>query len=159
MCTTIGDRQHMGNTTFVILSLDQIDQVVSLTQQLPEFTRPYPKEVYEKRLISVPHLLLGVVHEGQLIGCKLGYDRDQDGSFYSWIGGVHPEHRRKGLAKKLADQMEAWAREQGYRSIRFKTRNRLKAMLQFAIGNGFSIIKVDPESTLGEYRIWLEKPL
>ena len=56
-------------------------------------------------------------------------------------------------------RQEEWARARGFTCIQFKTRNRLKAMLQFALGNGFDIIGVEPRETLAEYRILLQKSL
>ena len=136
-----------------------INEVVAISQQIPEFNNPYPKETYEARLTGVPHLILVAEYEGKGVGFKVGYDRDKDSSFYSWMGGVLPDHRRAKLARRLAEQQEAWAKEQGYKRIRFKTRNKLKAMQIFAISRGFDIIGLFPEEDLGEYRILMEKQL
>ena len=155
MCFFRPKLQHYSpqSMQIVTLPLADIDQIVALTEEVPEFSQPYPAEVYQQRMSGVSHIILGMKIGDQLAGCKLGYQRENDGSFYSWIGCVHPDFRRMGIAQKLADEMEAWAKDQAYKSIRFKTRNRLKAMLQFAIGNGFSIIRVDPKPTLDGVRL------
>ena len=93
------------------------------------------------------------------MGFKVGYDRDQDGSYYSWLGGVMPAFRRKGVALALAEAQEAWAKEQGFQSIRFKTRNRHKNMLHFALSRGFNIVGFEAHEDIGESRIWLEREL
>jgi len=72
---------------------------------------------------------------------------------------VIPGFRRNGIALALAMEQENWAREQGYTSVTFKTRNMHKAMLSFALNNGFNIIKVDLEEEVGQHRIWLTKEL
>ena len=64
-----------------------------------------------------------------------------------------------GLAKKLADFQEKWALENGFSAIRFKTLNRHKAMLTFAINNGFQIYSVKPKDEIENYRIELIKDL
>ncbi|MEM9886642.1 MAG: GNAT family N-acetyltransferase [Bacteroidota bacterium] len=135
-----------------------IETVVQLSLQIPEFYAPYTAEVYINRFTDKAHLIL-VAYEGKtLLGFKVGYEREK-GSFYSWMGAVLPKHRRKGVAQALADYQEAWAIQQGYDTITFKTRNRLKAMLSFALNNGFYIFKVEERARIEEYRIWLRKRL
>ncbi len=134
-----------------------ISTVVQLSQEIPELEKPYPASEYEKRLNEVPHLILVAFDGTQAMGFKVGYERE--GYFYSWMGGVHPDFRRKGVALALAEAQEEWARRHHYPSVTFKTRNRLKAMLCFALQRGFNIIQVDPFPELGEYRIWLKKEL
>ncbi len=134
-----------------------IQTVVDLSKQIEEFNDPHTYEEYEKRLTAVPHIILVAYVGNEPVGFKVAYERD--GLFYSWMGGVLKNWRRKGLAKALADRQEAWARQQGYPSVTFKTRNRLKGMLLFALGNGFDIIDVEPKDNIGEYRILLRKDL
>ncbi|MBT9393992.1 GNAT family N-acetyltransferase [Hymenobacter sp. NST-14] len=80
-----------------------------------------------------------VEHAGQLVGCKLGYER-QPGHYYSWLGGVRPAFRGRGLAAGLLGRQHAWAREQGYRAVRTHTYNRWRAMLLLNLRHGFDII-------------------
>ena len=135
-----------------------IPEVVALSIQIPEFVAPHPAEEYQKRLKGVPSLILVAENAEKIIGFKVGYAVDEQ-LFYSWMGAVLPEFRQFGVAKALAFQQEEWVRAQGFTCIQFKTRNRLKAMLQFALGNGFDIIGVEPRETLAEYRILLQKSL
>lgn len=135
-----------------------IATAVQLSKQIPEFQNPYEAEVYETKLANVPHLILVAYDDGKPVGFKVGYEREK-GSFYSWMGAVLPSHRRKGVAQRLAEVQENWAREKGYPFITFKTRNYLKAMLTFGINNGFNIFKIEERETIGQYRIWLRKQL
>lgn len=91
------------------------------------------------------------------IACKIGYDRFSDGSFYSWLGGVIPEYRKKGVAEKLNLKMEEMAKKAGYISLIFKTRNRFKAMLQFGLKNGYQIVGFEEKTDPAENRIILKK--
>lgn len=136
-----------------------IEEVVQLSQQIPEFTNPHTAEEYNKRLYAVPHLILVACNAQHPVGFKVGYQREPDGSFYSWMGGILPQYRRKHLAQQLATYQENWARTQGYTHIRFKTRNRLKNMLIFSLRNGFDILRVENKPSIEEYRIVLEKKL
>ena len=132
---------------------------LSVLENLPEFSPLKERQYYEQTVTDKPYLALCAYEGETAVACKIGYDKFEDGSFYSWLGGVNPNHRKKGLAKALADRQEQWAVENGFTSIKFKTLNRLKAMLQFALSNGFSIYNVKPREELAEYRIELIKPL
>ena len=98
-----------------------IETVVQLSQQIPEFYEPHGVEEYENRLENTNHLILEA-YDGLLpIGFKVGYERE--GYFYSWMGGVLPNYRGKGVAQQLADEQESWAKQQKYPHVTFKTRN------------------------------------
>lgn len=148
----------MTTTNNILIREGSIAEAVALSMQVPEFKAPYPAEEYQKRLKGVPSLILVAESTGKVVGFKVGYAVDEQ-LFYSWMGAVLPEFRQFGVAKGLAIQQEEWARARGFTCIQFKTRNRLKAMLQFALGNGFDIIGVEPRDTLAEYRILLQKML
>jgi ribosomal protein S18 acetylase RimI-like enzyme len=136
-----------------------IGEVVALSRQVPELTDPYGEAVYREKLAGKPHLIL-VACEGLFpVGFKVGYQREADGSFYSWMGGVLPDFRRRHVARLLAEAQEKWAVAQGYRRITCKTRNRHKAMLLFTLKNGFRITAVETQPDPDENRIWLEKVL
>ncbi len=139
-----------------------IKEAVTISRQLPEFADPHGPDEYEKRLSSVPHLILVAWHERTPVGFKVGYERKEpllqaSPYFYSWMGGVLPDYRRKGIAKALADTQEEWARQHNYPHVTFKTRNRHRGMLLFGISNGFQIIRVEAREDIGENRILLRK--
>lgn len=134
-----------------------IKTVVDLSQMIEEFIDPHDTTEYEKRLKDVPHCILVAYVEQEPVGFKVGYERA--GYFYSWMGGVRRDWRQKGVAKALADRQEEWARQQGYTSVTFKTRNRLKPMLLFALRNGFDIIGIQEREDIRENRIILRKEL
>jgi len=77
--------------------------------------------------------------DGQVVGCKLGHER-QPGHYYSWLGGVLPSHRRLGIAAALMEQQHTWCRQQGYRRIRTQTFNRWRGMLLLNLQHGFDIV-------------------
>lgn len=143
----------------MIIRQGSIEEVISIIHACPEFDRPYPESEYKKRFVKTPHLILLAEVDGNLAGTKVGYERDNDGSFYSWMGGVLPAYRRLGIARKLAEAQEEWAMENGYTHVRFKTRNRHRNMLHFALSRDFYLIRVDHETDVWEHRIWMEKRL
>ncbi len=134
-----------------------LETVVAISQKIPEFHHPHGLDVYESRLKNVPNIVLVAYVDNIPAGFKVGYERDS--YFYSWMGAILPAYRRLGLAKQLAEKQETWAKTNGYPHVTFKTRNRLKPMLLFAISRGFDIIEIQPKETIEEYRIILRKIL
>lgn len=76
---------------------------------------------------------------GRLIGFKLGYRRGAT-LFYSWLGGVHPDARRQGVAQRLMTAQHAWARSRGYAQIETRTRAENRAMIIANLKGGFRIV-------------------
>jgi ribosomal protein S18 acetylase RimI-like enzyme len=126
-----------------------IETIVMLSNKIPEFVNPHPKEVYIERLEGNDHLILVAYIDNRPAGFKVGYGKTDH--FYSWMGAVLPEFRKKGVAK------EAFAIKQGYEEIRFKTRNGFTNMLHFGLQRGFMIIDVDERERVEEHRILLAK--
>lgn len=75
---------------------------------------------------------------GQLIGFKLGYRRGRT-MFYSWLGGVHPDARGQGLARRLMSVQHQWAVSRGYTEIETRTRAANHVMIIANLRGGFRI--------------------
>ena len=138
---------------------DKLDDAFMVSTNIPEFDDPYEISEYSKRLNSTVHLILTAYDDHNPIAFKIGYQRHPDGSFYSWMGGVLPNYRRKGIANNLADHQEIWAKKNGYNSIRMQTREKHKAMLALAINRGFQITNRIEKTSSSNTRIWMNKPL
>lgn len=134
-----------------------INTVVALSKQIPEFNDPHPAKEYEERLKYAKHIILVAYDDEKPVGFKVGYER-YDG-FYSWMGAILPNYRKMGIANALAKKQEAWAKQMGFSHVTFKTRNRLKGMLIFALKNNFNIIGIDKKEGIADYRIILRKKL
>lgn len=76
--------------------------------------------------------------DGSLAGFKLGYRRGAS-LFYSWLGGVHPDARRQGVAAELMRRQHEWAKGQGYTEIETRTRSVNSAMLILNLKSGFQV--------------------
>jgi GNAT superfamily N-acetyltransferase len=127
--------------------------------RIPELPRKASLDFYAERLKH--RLFLGLVAEkdGELLGFKVGYQTDTADVFYSWMGGVRPEFRKHGIADALADFQENWAKEKGFRSVYFKTRNRFPAMISFGLSRGFKVMEVIPKGGVEDYRVVMRKEL
>ena len=135
-----------------------LEGAVGVSKEIPEFDSPYNIDEYENRLDESASILTAEFND-QPIGFKVGYDRFKDGSFYSWMGGVLPNYRRKGIANKLADHQETWAKKKGYNSIKLQTRSKHNAMLALAINRGFQITNRNEKTSNSNTHIWMNKPL
>ena len=132
---------------------------VMVSANIPEFDDIYEIPKYSKRLNSAVHLILTAYDDHIPIAFKIGYDRYSDGSFYSWMGGVLPNYRRKGIANYLADHQETWAKKKGYNSIKLQTRSKHNAMLVLAINRGFQITNRNEKTSNSNTHIWMSKPI
>ena len=94
------------------------------------------------RLISKEHLCsLIAFQNNKPVGFKIGY-RYNETTYYSWVGGVLPDYRKQGIAKKLAHKQELWAKENHYIKLRTKSMNTFKPMMILNLKNGFNIVSV-----------------
>ena len=77
--------------------------------------------------------------DGELVGFKVGRSNDPR-TFESWVGGVLPNARKRGVASQLARLQEAWCRANGFRFIQTETAHDNQAMLTVNLKEGFCIV-------------------
>jgi predicted GNAT superfamily acetyltransferase len=102
-------------------------------------------------------LVLLAVDGGEVIGYKIGYE-ERTARFYSWLGGVNPQYRGKGIASELMRRQHKWCCDQGYKVIRTHTKNKWREMLILNLRHGFDIVGTYTDDK-GEPKIILEKRL
>ena len=134
-----------------------IKQAVEISKQIPEFENPYEIGEYKRRLNEKMNLVLIAYWKGNPAGFKIGYQVNDH--FYSWLGGVIPKFRKNKIAEELACFQQRWVKEKGIKIIKMKTHNKHKAMLQFALSDGFYITGLDKQDNRKESRIFLDKEL
>jgi ribosomal protein S18 acetylase RimI-like enzyme len=143
--------------TDILIKQCEAKEAYLTSLDIPEFEPWYSWEKWQERLEGKHMICLIATISGEKAGMKVGYFEDDH--FYSWIGGVVPRFRRLGIAAMLANQQEALVSLEGTPRIRMKTRNKFTAMLQFALGRGFYISRVDQQGEIGDWRITLYKNL
>ena len=102
-------------------------------------------------------LALVALEDGVVTGFKFGYEQE-NGVFYSWLGGVHPEYQRRGIAKALMTHQHELVKALGYSVIRTYSRNEKMAMLILNLQSGFQIKSTFIDDK-GWHKIVLEKML
>lgn len=93
----------------------------------------------------------------RLVGCKIGYE-DSPHEFRSWIGGVDPDYRRRGIATELMRRQHTWATQQGYKTVYTKTKNKFREMLILNLRHGFDVIGAYTDRH-DDPKLILQKPL
>lgn len=103
-----------------------------------------------------PHLL--VAYDGQKeVGFKLGYCIQDQQKFFSWLGGVDSEYRRRGIAQDLLNAQERYVRSLSLKAIYFTTFDRFPEMITFGKKNHYALVKTAQDGN--EIKYWYEKQL
>ena len=136
-----------------------IEEAIEVHKNVSEFDEAEPtKEYFEKRYKDFEHLIIVAYLDKMPIGYIIGYDRfkDNKNSFYCWMAGVDNRYRRKGALKALMNYQINWAKEKGYKSVRIKTRNYRREMLNFLVKNNWLFTSIEAQEDIRENRINLE---
>jgi ribosomal protein S18 acetylase RimI-like enzyme len=104
-------------------------------------------------------LVLTAHFGGVSSGYLIAYDRDHDGSFYLWMAGVKKDFRRHQLMTELMDYEDKWLLENGFTSLKVKTRNDKRAMILNLIKRGFNATLVEPGKSVESNIIHLVKDI
>lgn len=143
----------------IVIKEAPIEDIVKVNATITEFGKPYKKDHFEKRCDKKDKLILAAYINNKPVGYLVGYDRYNDKSFYCWMAGVDPRHRKKGILKLLMDYEEKWARKKSYNKIKIKTRNNKRAMIAYLVKYGFLFTEVVKADNIQENRLFLEKEI
>ncbi|WP_460224765.1 GNAT family N-acetyltransferase [Aurantivibrio infirmus] len=127
-------------------------------KNIPEFSNYLSLEKMLSRIGEANYLSLVFLVDNQPVAFKLGYEIDNN-EFYSWLGGVIPEHRARGIAKQLMFKQEAWVAENGYNKLSVKSMNKFPAMMCMLIANGYLIESIEPDNSVNESKILFSKKI
>jgi ribosomal protein S18 acetylase RimI-like enzyme len=138
-----------------------IDEILKVHSAIVEFedTRDVGADYFVERYENKdPFLIVGYVDEQPAVYI-VGYNRDNDGTYYCWMAGVDPKFRRQGVLTRLMDYEDEWAKRKGYHGIKIKTRNNKRQMIANLVKRGFNFIEIEPRDDILENRILLVKGL
>lgn len=124
--------------SFTKLSAELLDDIIQLETKI--FPKPYSKEVLEREMNSKNSLFGILVYDGdRSVAYKIGFAHSVT-IFYSWIGGVHPEYRCKGVARELIHLQHKWCKNTGFEKVRTSSENEFREMMILNLREGFDII-------------------
>ena len=121
---------------------------------LPFDLSPLIAEISELRPVSPEKIVARTANDGMLVvaevngrlaGLKLGYASSKS-TFYSWLGGVAPAFRGRGIARELIRFQEELVLARGYLRIRAKSTERFSAMLGLLESEGYVLIAKEREA-------------
>ena len=140
----------VGNT-----NTSSIEQLITIYSSVFEDADSH---FFKERFKAHPKIISILAFDNDmLIGFKVGYPYNND-TFYSWVGGVLPNYRQKGIANELAIQQETIAKSQGFKKLRTKSMNQYKPMMILNLKRGFDIVKFYTNDK-GQTKIVFEKEL
>lgn len=149
----------MENNDIIVKEVS-IEEAVKVNRNVIEFDgKDTTKEDFEKRYVGKDNLIIVAYYKNIPIGYIIGYDRDNDGSFYCWMAGVDNNYRRLGALTTLMNYQMNWAKNKGYTKLKIRTRNNRREMLSFLVKNGFNFVSVEQRDDITENRINLEHSL
>ena len=149
----------MENNDIIVKEVS-IEEAVKVNRNVIEFDgKDTTKEDFEKRYVGKDNLIIVAYYKNIPIGYIIGYDRDNDGSFYCWMAGVDNNYRRLGALTTLMNYQMNWAKNKGYNKLKIRTRNNRREMLSFLVKNGFNFVSVEQRDDITENRINLEHDL
>ncbi|MCZ6616956.1 MAG: GNAT family N-acetyltransferase [Gammaproteobacteria bacterium] len=94
------------------------------------------------RLRNMPDVtLLEARRDGKLVGFKIGYAITST-RYYSWLGGVDPDHRRLGIAGELMTRQHDWISRNGYASVETGVQQENLAMTRLNLASGFQVVGI-----------------
>ncbi|OSY87046.1 hypothetical protein WH52_13360 [Tenacibaculum holothuriorum] len=132
---------------------EQMEELLTLYTTIFKDAQP---KFFIERIETKTQLLCLIACDGNIpVGFKIGYQYNPN-TFYSWVGGVLENYRKKGIAKTLALLQEKWVRKSRFSKLRTKSMNQYKPMLILNLKNGFDIVQVYSNEK-GQTKIVFEK--
>lgn len=102
----------------------------------------YSKERIFNKLKGKKYWIYVAKDNGKIVGFKIWYEENPE-KIYSWLGAVHPDYRKRGIATKLMEIQLKSAKKLGYKIIEVKTHKGHPEMLNFLKKEGFIETKRD----------------
>ena len=132
----------MADSSSLSIRIGNVDELENLMALVPELD-PLRDRARVAEAERQDGLLLIAEVAGEPAGFKFGYARYDDGSYYSWLGGVTPEYRGERVAQALLEAQEAWVAERGYTGIYVKTLNKFVGMRVLLAKNRYDLVSLE----------------
>jgi len=120
----------------MLVRVGTLDEALQVLRGVGELGQGRTHATHMQHLAGRRHLVLVAEQGGELVGFKVGYALDRR-RFYGWVGGIHPAHRRQGIAQALLETQQRWAAAQGYDSIEVKTSQDFPQIVALLERNGY----------------------
>lgn len=126
--------------TYVSASQVSLELEKDLQELLPKIFNSFNEERFFNKFSEHENFLLLMAYQDKnLVGFKFGYNITSE-LFYSWMGGVLPSMRGRGIAKNLMDRQHQWCRDNNFKTIETKSKKIFPEMISLNLKAGFEII-------------------
>lgn len=147
---------------------DRVAFTLRRTRLAAPFTKvfPHPAEdtVRYRRIVGLGWSL-GAYEGKDLVGLVLAEPRSWNRSVWVWELGVAPGHRRRGIGRRLVQELARRARNHGYRVLVCETQTTNAPAIDFYRATGFRLEGVDAsyysneDVARGEVAIFMKRPI
>ena len=147
----------MADAQIVVVGPNELPAIADLYN---EIFRPGRDVAFFRRRFLGRHnpLILLAQIDKRPIGFATGFELKPN-TYFSWLLGVHPELRRRGIATQIHEAEVAWAREHGYQYIRMECHNDHRPILHLCIATGFNVVGIRWDPDRSENLIIFEKAI
>ena len=155
--------QHPHDTP-ALIKPEPLLHIVAVDRSQLEVIQRLNRVIFdEERVINTferEDLLMLLAYLGdEPVGFKIGYKESQH-TFYSANGGVLEAYRRRGISRRLLDEMVVRIRRKGYRILAYDTfPNMHPGMTIMGLVEGFRVTRADYNPTYKDFRLRFEKKL
>ncbi len=123
----------LGKFKFTLETVDKVPSPKMIRSLLNFNATAFGSRIDEKHFIqklsTKYRVLIQLCMESEkIVGMKIGYE-EKPGYFYSWLGGVLPNFRRRGIASKLMLAQHDWCKKNGYSYVETRTRTNNPEMM------------------------------
>ncbi|MFQ5429638.1 MAG: GNAT family N-acetyltransferase [Phycisphaerae bacterium] len=147
----------MANAEVVVVGTSELPLIAELYN---EIFRPAREVAFLKRRLRGRYnaLLLVANLDDRPVGFATAFELKPT-VFFSWLTGVLPDVRRRGIASQLHEAQCAWATEHEYHYLRMECHNAHRPILHMAIAMDFNIVGVRWDPDRADNLIIFEKTL
>ena len=147
----------MADAIIDIVGQEDLPVIVDLYNQI--YRPPRDFESFKRRFQGRYNVLRMIARiKDRPVGFFMGFELKPT-AFFAWFYGVLPDFRRQGIATQLREAVHAWAKEEGYESVRLECHNNARAMLHLAITLDYIIAGIRWDPDRGDNLVIFEKTL
>jgi len=108
------------------------------------FTNFHTREKFLKKIEDRKYWTLILRESSEPVAFKVWYE-DEDQEIYSWLGAVHPDHRKKGIATEMMHMQFRYMAGLGYNKVKLKTHEGHPEMIALCKKEGFIEVGREPK--------------
>ncbi|KKP67743.1 MAG: GCN5-related N-acetyltransferase [Candidatus Moranbacteria bacterium GW2011_GWE1_35_17] len=133
-------------------NIKQLEQIVAVNGEIFKGmyeSEPYSFNQYQERLKNLePKIFVAKIGD-RIIGNSISYNKEN--SLYVWIMGVLKDCRNKGIATKLFENNEQFAKENNYESVIAKVYNVSQEMIRLLLARNYQIVDIEKSDSNPKY--------